>query len=347
MESSRQAAKVVRVIEHIGAKSFILAADPARGTDALAPFRAGQFISIQQRIGNAYPSRPYSIRSGPGEAEYAFTLERCPDGLFSPNALDNWQPGTEVWLSQPAGDFYWDPARDAGHIIALAGGSGVTPFFSMASAIADGIEPFEMTILYGSPTYERIILREELEAIAARSNGKVRLVHVLSKEPHEGCEFGFITADLIRKYAPKTDYTIRVCGPGPMYRFLHEELPKLGLPEERIRFEIPGEFGDPSQDPSYPNEAVGKTFRVTARVNGVDTVCECPNYTTLLRAMEYAGIAAESRCRSGRCGWCRAKLISGQVFIPTDRAEPEAVGTIRPCVTYPLSDVIITPVVSE
>lgn len=63
--------------------------------------------------------------------------------------------------------------------------------------------------------------------------------------------------------------------------------------------------------------------------------------------MEYAGLAAESRCRSGRCNWCRAHRISGEVFIPASRLQDENAGVIRPCVTYPLSDIIIEPVVSE
>ncbi|MFR7853508.1 MAG: 2Fe-2S iron-sulfur cluster-binding protein [Christensenellales bacterium] len=32
--------------------------------------------------------------------------------------------------------------------------------------------------------------------------------------------------------------------------------------------------------------------------------------------MEQAGIKAPSRCRSGQCGWCHSRLVSGEVFIP-------------------------------
>lgn len=41
-------------------------------------------------------------------------------------------------LSGPLGEFYYQDLRDASHVIALAGGSGITPFYSMACAIADG-----------------------------------------------------------------------------------------------------------------------------------------------------------------------------------------------------------------
>ena len=71
----------------------------------------------------------------------------------------------------------------------------------MACAVADGIEDFDLTILYGSRTKDTILLKEELEAVAARSNSRVKVVHVLSDEAAEGYEHGFITAELIKKYA--------------------------------------------------------------------------------------------------------------------------------------------------
>ena len=83
----------------------------------------------------------------------------------------------------------------------MAGGSGITPFYSIACAVADGIEDFVLTILYGSRTKDTILLKEELEAVAARSNSRVKVVHVLSDEAAEGYEHGFITAELIKKYA--------------------------------------------------------------------------------------------------------------------------------------------------
>ena len=36
-----------------------------------------------------------------------------------------------------------------------------------------------------------------------------------------------------------------------------------------------------------------------------------------------AGIAAPSRCRSGECGWCRSKLLSGNVYVPKKNDEDE------------------------
>jgi len=66
---------------------------------------------------------------------------------------------------------------------------------------------------------------------------------------------------------------------------------------------------------------------------------------SVLVALERAGIKAPSKCRSGVCGYCRSRLIQGDVFIPEDtdgrRAQDKKSGYIHPCCSYPLSDMKI------
>ncbi|MEY8389236.1 hypothetical protein AALC17_18530 [Oscillospiraceae bacterium 38-13] len=119
----------------------------------------------------------------------------------------------------------------------MAGGSGITPFYSMAAAIVSGLEDFNLTILYGSRTSDNILLKEELEELAQNSGGKVKVIHVLSDEEKAGYEHGFITAELIRKYAPKK-YSLFICGPKPLHAFADEQVKKLGLKPKHVRREL-------------------------------------------------------------------------------------------------------------
>jgi len=343
-----QYAVVSAIAEHPGAKSYTLIPDTEKGTEALAYFRAGQYVSIALDIGEAKLNKPYTIRSCPKDAlkgSYTVTVKRTANGFASDYILDNWRLGTKVKLSGPLGEFYHQELRDAKQVVALAGGSGITPFYSMAEAIADGTEDFSLTILYGSRTKDAILLSEELEAVAQRSGGKVKVVHVLSHEEADGCEKGFLTAELIRKYAPESDYSVYVCGPKAMYAFLDQELPKLGLKARRIRKELPGEYGDPTGDAAYPKEAAGKTYQVTVLIRGESQTVPCRADQTLLDALEKAGIRAPSHCRSGECGWCHSRLVSGEVYIPEDtdgrRAADKKFGWVHPCCSYPLSDVTL------
>ena len=339
--------KVDRVAERGGdAKSYYLVPDTAKGTARLAYFSAGQYLSLSLKIGGSRVTRPYSIASSPKEAlagEYMLTIRRAADGFVSPWILNHWKPGTEVTASAPLGEFTYEPLRDAKQVVGLAGGSGITPFRSLAKAIADGDEDAELTLLYGSRTREDALFAEELAALAADCP-KFRFVQVLSDEEAEGCEHGFLSAELIRKYAPEGEYSVFICGPQAMYDFVDAELPKLGLRRKFIRHELFGACKDPAKYEDYPG-ASAETFRLTVRVCGEETTVACSAKDTLLVSLEKAGVAAPSHCRGGVCGWCRSKLVSGEVYTPASldgRREADLIfGFVHPCCTFPLSDLVL------
>jgi ferredoxin-NADP reductase len=344
-----QYAKVEKVIDHRDAKSFVLVPDPTRNTSSLAYFRAGQYVSVSLQIGSARLAKPYSIRSNPGEAlgtehtSYTITVKKNATGYASEYILNNWIKGSEAELSGPLGGFYYERLRDAKTVIGLAGGSGITPFYSMASAIAEGIEDFNLTILYGSRTKDSILLYDELDDIVSKSNGKVKIIHVLSEEKADGFEHGFLSAEIIQRYAPSGDYSVFMCGPRAMYEFVDGELAKLNLKRRRIRRELYGEFGDPAKDAAYPGTAASKSYQLRVEIFGEKKTIACRGNQTLLSAMEESGIKAPSHCRSGECGWCHSRLISGEVFIPQSadgrRMADVKFGWIHPCCSYPLGDV--------
>lgn len=342
-----QFAVITDVIERKGAKTYVFSPNENLGTKKLAYFRAGQYVSVVVEPGNgAFLSRPYSICSNPSDAfkgKYELTIQEVKDGYASTYILNNWKVGSEVILSGPLGQFYYERLRDAKNVVALAGGSGITPFLSMARAIAAGIEDFNLTILYGSKNSDSILLKEELEETEKASNGKVKVIHVLSEEEKQGYEHGFITAELIKKYAGNEDYSIYVCGPKAMYKFMDNELPKLCLPIRRIRRELAGEYGDPTKDESYPQDCANKEYKIKVWVRGEAKEITCKAKQTLMRAIEQAGIRVTSDCRSGICGWCHSRLINGNVFIPEShdgrRLADKKFGWIHPCATYPLSDI--------
>ena len=195
-------------------------------------FRAGQFVVIRQMIDGKLIARPVTLSCGPAltlEGRIQLTVKRVEqDAFLSAYIHENWKVGDQVETSGPQGTFYYERLRDAKKVIAIAGGSGITPVYAMANAIADGDEDFDMTILYGSRTKDDILFGEEFAAIMARTD-KVRLVNVLSEEEAEGCEHGFVTAELIEKYAGEGVYSIFAAGSQGMYRFLDGEAEKLGF----------------------------------------------------------------------------------------------------------------------
>ena len=303
--------------------------------------KASRWCRIPQRepvalnINGAPVHKPYTIRSNPKDAlgtegtSYTLTIKRTNPAFASAYILDTWKEGDSVDISGPLGDFYYQDLRDARQVIAIAGGSGITPFYS--------------TILYGSRTADGILLKDEIEALAAKSGGKVKVVHVLSEEEKEGYEHGFITAELIRKYAPEGEYSVFMCGPKAMYVFGEEQCKKLGLPKRLYRMEMSGDYMGAVNNPDYPKEQIGKSYSLTVDIRGEKTVIPCKADESLLWAMERAGIKAPAHCRSGECGWCHSRLVKGKVYIPAE-ADGRRLGDIKfnwihPCISFPLSDI--------
>ena len=336
---------IAEIIDHpeAASKTYIF---KAKDGGPLAYFRAGQYISLKMQIGQSFISRPYSICSAPKDAlegMLAITVQSKADGFAADYFLANAAVGDEFTASGPQGNFYYEDLRDAPNVIALAGGSGITPFLSMAKAIADGTEDFNLTIIFGNRTEDSILFKDELEELAA-SCDKIKIAHVLSDEESEYYEHGFITADLIKKLAPE-EYSVFVCGPRAMYRFLESELPKLELPEKYIRREIMGVAKDISEIPGYPKDAAGKCFTLTIRQGVSEYTIPASSEESILVAIERAGIVAPSRCRAGECGWCRSKVISGDYFAPdaneSRRYSDRTTDNIHPCVTFPVGDMVI------
>ena len=312
----------------------------------LAPFRAGQYVSVTAHIGETVTSRAYSLSGSPAWAkrgEYNIAVRRDPNGFVSPWVQDTWQVGQKVTISGPQGQLYYERLRDAKKVVALAGGSGITPFMGMAYAIRDGFEDFDLTILFGSRTEDGIVYKKELDEVCAACD-KVHVVHVLSDEEKPGYEHGFITAELIKKYGGE-EYSVFMCGPQAMYNFLDGEIAKLGLRRKFVRRELFGMIKDPWNQPGYPEDIRGKTFNLKVIQCGREYDITASADEPLLTSIERAGITAPSRCRSGECSWCRSKLVSGEVFVPekTDgrrRADIEF-GYIHPCASFPMSDIVL------
>ena len=305
--------------------------EPADGGE-FPYFRAGQFITLSCRAGNSYLSRPYSVISSPKEA-LAGKLEIMVQrkGIFSTFIIDEAPAGTVLWAGEPSGDFHHDSIRDREHILAIAGGSGVTPFLSMMKAIREGSEDFRMTLVYGARTRAHIPFDPE-----AFSGEGVEVVVVLSEEEAEGYRHGFITADLLKEYIDD-ETSVFMCGPDAMYRFVRKELENLGFDETKIRQER-NSVGDREVSEI-------RTFRLTVHIRDTVYELDAANNETLITALERAGIPAVVRCRNGACGFCHSRVLNGEYFIAKEndfrRAADKKFNFIHPCSTYPESDIEI------
>ena len=354
LHPKRQYLKVKNITERgEDCKSFTLVPDISKGTSALAYFGAGKYLTVFETIEGMPVTRAYSISSSPKDSlkgQYVLTIKLVEGGLMSRYIFDNWEVGTKVEVSAPAGNFEYQPLRDAKNVICLAGGSGITPFISMANAICDGDEDFNMTLLYGSRNSDCILFKEELEELEKKCD-KIKVVHVLSEAKgrvKKGTEKGFITAELIKKYAPENEtYSVFLCGPQQMYEFVDKELEKLELPKKYIRHEMFGEFHNPQTKEDYP-AGIPEKVKITVTIQDKTYTVEGNSSDSVMQILEKNGLAVPARCRSGECGFCHSHLISGKVYVPKHleyrRLADYKFGCIHPCCSFPLTDLkLIVP----
>lgn len=327
------------------AKTFVLKSKDGK---ALPYFRAGMYINLKLNLDGSQVTRSYSLCSSPKKAldgKYAITVRSNPGGFVADRLLAELKVGDEVISSCPQGFFYYEDLRDCPTVIGLAGGSGITPFLSMAEAIADGTEDFNLVLLFGSRDEGNILFKEELDEIAKKTD-KFKAVHVLSDVETEGYEHGFITAEMIKKYAPEgEEFSVFLCGPEGMYKFLKPEIEKLGLPERLFRRKLIDVTKSVWESEGYPAECKDKVFNLTVIQGDKEYKIPCAANEPILVAIERGGIKAPSRCRAGECGWCRSKLVSGTFFVPAEnemrRWADVEYGYIHPCCTFATSDLVI------
>ena len=120
---------------------------------------------------------------------------------------------------------------------------------ALQRVLDDPADSTVVTLLYGSKTEPDILLRSELDALAAKHPAQLKLHYILSADAPEGWagESGFIDEEKIARLCPgpADDTLVFVCGVPPMYEALcgprgEAELPdgtvlkKLGCTQEMV-----------------------------------------------------------------------------------------------------------------
>jgi glycine betaine catabolism B len=327
-------------------RTFRLVPDGTR-TRELAYFQAGQYLSLKLDVNGFRITRPYSISSGPADALkgfYDLTIRKLEGGFATEFIWNTWKAGDAVTASSPMGQMYHSPIRDGRSIVALAGGSGITPFRSMAREICYGKLDASLKLIYGCADDAEILFHEELRELAKKYPDRFSFVMVMSCEETsvEGCEKGFITRSVIEKHSNPAADSYFICGPDVMYDFAGGELAALGVPPKRTRREAYGEIKKPARFPDYPHETSGKTFSITVQSRQGSVVVPASGSESVLVALERAKLAPPSACRSGECQFCRTLLLRGDVWVGPEcdgrRAADKETGYIHPCASFPVSD---------
>ncbi len=196
-----------------------------RGLEAL-DVRGGQFFGWRFLTrSDWWQSHPYSLSAGPDPRFLRITVKDLGDQSRS---LASLPLGTRVIAEGPYGVFTAD-SRRTDRVVLVAGGVGITPI----RAVLDDL-PVEaqVDVLFRAPKREALVLREELDAIAAARPGlRVRyLVGSRHDYPIHARSLQWLVPDIATG-------DVYACGPGNLVGAVHEAARVLGIPEERIHHE--------------------------------------------------------------------------------------------------------------
>lgn len=323
---------------------------------ALAPFAPGQYLTLALKHAGATSNdavrtllRCYSISAAPSAAGFRITVKRAvrppgnpnlPPGLASSLLLDCIRVGDTLDVKAPAGLFTFDP--DAGLCsVFVAGGIGIAPMMCMIeAALAAPSSPRSLHLYYGVANAADHAFKDRLGALAAAHKSFRQTVAYAAPRAADkiGVDFdhaGFIDITLLRATLPAGRHRFYVCGPPGMMASLVPALRDWGVDKDDIRTES---FGPSARGVAVPVAARASVsfevrFSIAAR-----TIAWDGRDANLLDFADRHGVALGSGCRTGACGACATRLVSGTVAYARTPDHAVAVGMCLPCVAVPLSD---------
>ncbi len=309
-EQTYYSLRIQSVIEETAdAKSLVFDIPPELG--GTFRYRPGQFLTLRIPHGGRHLLRCYSLASSPlADARPRVTVKRVAGGRVSNWLCDNLKAGDELEVRPPAGHF--TPRSLDGDFLLFAGGSGITPVFSiLRSALLKGAG--RLCLIYANRDERSVIFRDDLRNLAATHPARLQTIHWL--DTVQGVPSVAQLAELARPWRGADCY---ICGPEAFMEAAIEALHGLEVASARIHVErfvsLPDEEDVAEVAPANAAGDAGQV-RLEVLLDGQRYELACSDQEPLLDAMLRAGIKAPHSCRSGACGSCMCTLEAGEVHL--------------------------------
>ena len=333
----------------------------------LQPFQPGQYLTFSLKVpesavgvaggpfGARTVTRCYSLSDRPDPSGYRITVKRMPPpaaqpglppGVSSGHFHDQVREGDVLQVKAPSGHFYIDAEANVPAVF-IAGGIGITPMMSMLRWCAAEQPARRVHLYYGVRSSGDHAFKQVLEDLAATHPAFELNVVYSSPAPDDvqGRDYqhaGYVDLALLRRTLPHGRHQFYVCGPPPMMQSLVPALREWGVQAADIHFEA---FGPASMRPTGPvsNEPAAATAAsIAVRFSRSGrTLAWDGQDANLLDFAERHGLAVDSGCRSGSCGTCQTRLLSGIVTYADKPDHDIPAGHCLLCVGRSQSDLVL------
>jgi ring-1,2-phenylacetyl-CoA epoxidase subunit PaaE len=205
-------------------------------------FRPGQSLTVRRQVGGREERRSYSI-CAPAGCPVRIGVREVAGGVVSGWLVRDVRAGDVVEALPPSGSFTPD-LRQGGEHVLIAAGSGITPVLSIAASLLRARDDTTVTLVYGNRRSDTVMFADEVADIKDAYPARMRLVHVLSREPQEvGLFTGRLDAAKLRELLTAIVPVSSVgqwwlCGPFGMVADAIAVLGDLGVPRSRVHREL-------------------------------------------------------------------------------------------------------------
>lgn len=313
-------------------------------------YAPGQFINVTLLINDEPVTRSYSLSSSPDEdINPSITVKRVTGGVMSNYIIDNISRISKWHIDGPYGNFApLASTYSCRHVILLAGGSGITPLFSICRSILGRSSHTKVTLIYSSRTAADVIFKKSINNLKERFNDRLNSYHVLSQPTDDTTHVGagiiggrlnkLVARKLIKQASgdPLNNVQYFICGPSALMKLHQEVLGAMQVPAKDIYLEwFAPEFTDASVSlPDAPQEVLLHYYEQS-------NLLEVYPGKTILEAALADRIPLKYSCKNGTCGVCLGKLIAGKVHMANNFALQEELieqGFILLCQSHPLNN---------
>lgn len=309
-------------------------------------YKPGQFLTIHTLIDNKIHKRAYSFSSNPvTDKDLKITIKRVEQGLVSNYVHDHLKIGDKLEIDKPAGSFFIEPnASSQKQYVLFAGGSGITPMFSIVKSILTKEKNSKVLLVYANQNEDSIIFHAAIKSLEISYPNHFKVEHILSKNTVDKDNYhsGLMSKELLDNVFYKhqlefSDHVYMICGPFGYMEKVKEVLKLNGVPREKIKIEV---FKAPEI------KLTGKKLlsNVTIKHNDVTHQIQVRGDQSILQKAMSENIPLPYSCRSGMCSSCKGTCVSGVIKMTEGHLltpEDVAKGDILTCVSYPESENVV------
>ncbi len=302
-------------------------------------FKPGQFVTLEQEIDGSVECRAYTIASSPA-TPYRLELTIRRDGKVSNWLLDNLVAGGVLKITGLGGGFNLDDLPAEKYLF-LGGGVGITPVMAMSRYLAAVHPDADIHFIASARGPEEQIFATELKQLARRlPHFKLNLAVDEGADASAELLAGPLNREQLAALVPDlAERKVYCCGPEGYMQAMSDYCQDLGLCAEHFYLE---HFASAPAAPEAATASDKMAFEIKVQSSG-RAVTAAPGQT-VLEALEGAGVPINAACRSGVCGCCKSRALSGSVDARSTETLTEqeiADGYFLACACTPSSDLVM------